>query len=339
MRVSSSILLFLLFLSIAASIVYTPVTKVDLNDAAIGDTQLYIAMYEGQSLKEIPKPFRYRFLVPYLARMIPSPPASLLVGFEIDSSKIVKYKFGVVNALGLALAAWVLFFFSLKLGFDRPLSIIGSLLFLTSFYILAYAGLPFADAIAYLFLITSIYAIFTDRDWLLLPIFAIGIFAKETIVLALFIIFIQDKNITQKIKKIVMCLPGIFAYLLVRMIVLPTSVGYNYTYERFLDTFKVYQNSFAPWVFAVINILFVFGFIWIFAIKGFQIAWRSKRRAILDLAVIVPVVLLVPFIIGSDLGRIWFLGFPAIIPLSLLGIEYFIFQPTSVSAQAPGCKK
>ena len=327
MRSLNKVLLFLLFLSISFGIVYTPITKVDLQDGALGDANLYIAIYEGQSLNEIPKPFRYRLLVPYLARLVPMPPAFLTAGFEIDSIKLTKFKFGIVNAVGLALTAWGLFFFCGRLGFSRSLSIIGSFLFLTSFYILNYAGLPYVDALAYFFLTSCLYAILSDRNYLLLCLFAIGIFAKETIVLALIYIVFREENWLQKIKKIAMCLPGVLAYLSVRLIVLPTSMGFNYTSGRFLEVLAGYRSCFAPWVFAAINLAFVFGLMWVLSLKGLQIARQRKNWEILALLPILPVALLTPFIIGSDLGRIWFLGFPVIIPLSLLGIQhYFLIE-------------
>lgn len=193
-RSVGSILLLLLFITISFSIVYTPVTKVDLNDDAIGDTKIYIAMYKGQTLKEIPKPFRYRFLIPYLARIIPAPPHFLTQGFQIDSIKVIKFKFGVINAIGLAMAAWFLFLFCSRLGFNNYLSIIGSFLFLTSFYILNYAGLPYADAFAYFFLISCLYAIYINNNVMLLFLFSVGIFAKETIILYLYILCPERKT-------------------------------------------------------------------------------------------------------------------------------------------------
>jgi hypothetical protein len=326
MRPRNSILLLLLFFSISCSIVYTPVTKVDLNDGAIGDAKLYIAIYEGQSLQEIPKPYRYRILVPYLARLIPSPPAMLIEGFEIDPIKITKFKFGIVNAIGIALTAWVLFFFCSRLGFDRSLSMIGSFLFLTSFYILNYAGLPYIDAFAYFFLISCLYATLENRNFMLFSLFAVGIFAKETIVLTLIYIVFREQSWPQRLKKIVLCLPGLVAYLYVRLIVMPTNIGSNYTSDQFLKVIAQYGSGHAPWVFAAINLVFVFGSMWILAFKGLQIVHKRDNRELLALLPILAVSLLTPFLIGSDLGRIWFLGFPAIIPLSLLGVQYYFLH-------------
>jgi hypothetical protein len=329
MRPFNSALLFLLFLSISCSIVYTPITKVDLNDGAIGDAKLYIAMYEGQSLSEIPKPFRYRVLVPYLARLVPAPPASLTGGFEMDEIKVTKFKFGIVNAFGLALTAWVLFFFCCRLGFDRSLSLIGGLLFLTSFYIINYAGLPYVDAFAYFFLIVCLYAMLADHKKMLGIFFIVGIFAKETVVLAMIYPFFRYKNWRCKWQQLAACLPGLSAYLLLRYVVLPTSKGFNYNSDRFYQVLKFYSSGLSSWIFAVINLIFVFGFLWILAAQGLQIAGRRNQREILALLPILPVVLLTPFLIGSDLGRIWFLSFPVLIPLSLSGIQHLFHSDNS----------
>lgn|GEM_PF-1459858 len=330
MRPTGSILLFLLFFAISCNIIYTPVTKVDLNDDAIGDTKIYIAMFEGQKLKEIPKPFRYRILVPYLARLIPAPPKFLVYGFQIDSNKMIKYKFGVVNAIGLAMAAWFLFLFCWRLRLGLHLSIIGSFLFLTSFYILNYAGLPYSDAFAYFFLISCLYAVLVNNNLMLFFLFSLGIFAKETIILVFIYIFYKEQTWLQRLWRGLFCIPGFLAYLVIRFAVLPTDMGYNYTFYRFLDTLKIYQLGYAPWIFAAVNVIFAFGFLWILSFRGFQIARRDKNRELLAILPILPVTLIIPFLIGADLGRIWFLGFPAIIPLSLLGLQYYLSDLDSV---------
>jgi hypothetical protein len=80
----------------------------------------------------------------------------------------------------------------------------------------------------------------------------------------------------------------------------------------------------------VLNLVFVYGFLWILAAQGLQIARRNNHREILALLPMLPIVLCTPFLIGSDLGRIWFLSFPVLIPFSLLGIEHLFFFNNSL---------
>src|SRR5690349_13944073 len=108
-----------IFASVAIAIVYVGVAKFDLNDPATNDVHQYIALYRGHSIDRIVKPFRYRLVVPELARLIPNPPATLLHGSDITSNKIVKLKFGVVNAAFLFVGAWSLLLLLTTLGFSE----------------------------------------------------------------------------------------------------------------------------------------------------------------------------------------------------------------------------
>jgi len=323
------ILLFLIFLTISFNIVYTPVTKVNLDDESISDAVIYLSMYQGHSLKEIPKPYRYRILVPYLARLIPTPPSFLMKGFDSSPEKVIKLKFGILNAIALAFAAWILFFFCRRLDFNLQLSILGSLLFLCSFYIVNYSGLPLTDASAFLFLTGCLYAILANNNWLLGLFFTVGIFAKETIVLAFVYIFFQNKKLSSKLQKFILCVPGLLSYLCLRFFYLPTNNGYNYTIDRLGITIASYAHGFAPWFWAAFNFLLVFGILWFFAWRGLKITLKEKDIKVLELLPILPVVIVVPFVIGSDLGRIWFLSYPVIIPMALKGINYYLIDPRS----------
>lgn len=329
MRLPDILLFYLLLLSISLGIIYTPVTKVDLQDPSLGDIHYYIAIYEGKSLKEIPKPFRYRFIVPVVARVIPSLPNIIADHFDIDSTKIIKYKFGLLNAVGMSLAAFVLFLFCGNLGFSKLLSLVGSLLFLTNFYIINYAGLPMVDAFAYFFLIICFYAIMKDRNLLLFTMFTLGIFVKETIVLSFAYILCQKRLWSQKVTKILICMPGVSAYLYVRLIMLPTQQGYNYTIDRFIEANAGYLQSVSPWVNAFINMLFGFGFLWLLSVKGWLVLNKQKHPEISAMMPILPVVLALPIIIGSNLGRIWFLAFPLILPLALKGLESYLSEKST----------
>jgi hypothetical protein len=64
-------------------------------------------------------------------------------------------------------------------------------------------------------------------------------------------------------------------------------------------------------------------------------AWSLRgfgRHPLLRLAWLVPAVLLVPFLIGSNIGRIWFYAFPALIPLAVTGIRRLLNGPRVAAA-------
>ena len=320
MPIKSHFMIYFLLLSVSLGIVYNPITKIDINDGALSDVKKYIAIYEGKSLKEIPKPYRYRFVIPYLARCIPIPPPIVTERFEIDEIKIIKYKFGILNAFGLSLAAYFLFLFCMKLGIARMMSLLGSFLFLTNFYVINYAGLPFVDAFSYFFLIFCFYTILAQRNFLLFTAFMLGIFVRETLVLCFVYILTIEQPIPEKMKKIALCMPGLLLYLYVRIVLLPTDIGYNYTLQRFSEVMVNYLAGLSNWMYAFLNLFFSFGFLWVLAVKGLLTLKSNGDKKLNSLLPIVPLVLIIPFLIGTDLGRIWFLVFPVVIPLSLIGL-------------------
>lgn len=329
MRLNDTTIIFLLFLSISMGIIYTPVTKVPIQDRALGDLKQYIAIYKGKSLSEIPKPYRYRFIVPIAARYVPPLPNIITNQFEIDSEKTIKFKFGLINAIALALAALFLFLFCLELEFNKATSLIGSMLFLTNFYVLNYGGLPIVDAFSYFILIICFYAILKDHNLLFFLMFTFGLFVKETVVLCVVYIFFQKRFRPYKIRKILLSLPGLLAYLYLRFLLLPTQQGYNYTFQRFIEANSGYFQSISPWIYGFINFLFSFGILWIFAAKGWIVFRKQKNEEIIAMTRILAVVLAAPFIIGSDLGRIWFNAFPLILPMALKGLESILCEELS----------
>lgn len=94
-------------------IVYFAVTKFDLYDPATGgtdgDVAQYVKIFAGTPLEEIRKPFCYRIITPWLARQVPFLPQTVTQYYDIDPEKIIKFKFGMVNLLGLAMTSFSVF--------------------------------------------------------------------------------------------------------------------------------------------------------------------------------------------------------------------------------------
>jgi hypothetical protein len=318
----------LLCLGVSISLVYFPVTKYDLLDPATGgregDVAQYTRMSQGAPLTSIPKPYRYRVLTPWLASMVPFLPPAVTQFYDIDASKTLKFKFGVVNLVGMTLAAWTLHLLCRRLGYSARESLLGSLLFLTSFHVVNYAGLPLVDAWGYFFLVLSVLAMVQDRLWLLCAAMLVGMIEKETTALVVLYALLMPRPWKYRARALMACLPGLVAYAIFRFALYPTDLGYNYSLAAALGGVL---HAFIPnklWIYIAFDGGMAFGFVWILALLGWWIHRSEPDHVVARLAPVVPLILLVPFAIGSNIGRIWFLAFPIVIPLALDGLRRLV---------------
>lgn len=315
----------LLCLAAAASLVYFPITKYDVEDPATGgktgDVAQYIRMYQGVALTEIPKPYRYRVLTPWLARQVPWLPESVSQHYEISADKIVKFKFGMVNLAGLAAAGFFLFLLSRALRLASLESLLGSYLFFTAFFVVNYGGVPLVDSLSYAFLAMGIYAAVTNRYLLLLLASTVGMFAKETNILILVAALLLADTRRVKFTKALLCLPGIAGYACFRLFLFPTTVGYNYGMASALEKIQQAVIPSKMWIYWAIDGGLAFGVLWALALHGFLMIRQQRSDPLYRLSFLVPLCMVIPFLIGSNVGRIWFLSFPIMIPLALVSLR------------------
>ena len=327
------LIVFLLCLSASASIVYFPITKYDLYDSATGgkhgDVSQYVKMYQGIPLSNIRKPFCYRILTPFLARLVPSVPDSIGQFYEITPEKIIQLKFGIINLLGLAITSFLLFVFCGSLSFSDNESLFGSYLFLTSFFVVNYGGVPLVDALAYCFLLLGILSAMKNWQTLLFFSSALGMFAKETTALLPLWILLLPDSMASRFRKVLLCLPGIVLYLVVRFALFPTDFGYHYGFHAAVQSLKLTLIPSAYWLYYAFDGGLSFGLLWVLGLHGWILIRREKNNPLYRLSFIVPVILVIPFFIFSNIGRIWFLAFPVVIPLSLLSLRS-IFRPHTI---------
>lgn len=328
-------IVFLLCFTASISVVYFPITKYDLYDRATGgrggDVAQYVRLYQGTSLDEIPKPYRYRILTPTLARFVPFLPDSITQFYDIDEDKIIKFKFGIVNLLALTLASFFIFLLCLTLKFSNQESILGSFLFLSSFFVVNYGGVPLVEALAYYFWVSSLVFILKNKKLYLFLSFSFGILNKETILLVLPTIFLLDDTMRSKLEKAILCLPGTLMYFIFRFLILPTDKGYNYGLEASLNQIISILIPSKKWIYIAIDGGLSFGILWFLSFAGWMMIRKESHHPLYRLSFIIPLILATPFIIGSNIGRIWFLAFPIIIPLSLVYLHHlFIDSPNKV---------
>ena len=64
-----------------------------------------------------------------------------------------------------------------------------------------------------------------------------------------------------------------------------------------------------------------FGALWLLALYGWWGVRREPTHPLARWALLVPLILVTPFLLALNVGRIWFYAFPIVIPLSLIGIR------------------
>ena len=303
-------------LSASVSITFFGIAKYDLSDPATTDVHQYIAIYNGEDLGDIAKPFRYRFVVPEIARIVPSPPSALAWDSAITGDQIVKFKFGIVNIIALIVAGSALFSLLRFFLFDEAASLVGVLLFYLSFWVVLYGGIPLVDAGAYGALALGCLA--AARRWriTLAATLLIGMFVKETTILVpVFALLLPAPRIV-KLRQLALCAPGVIAYVIVRLVALPTSAGKSYSVDR---TVRAVPDLFEPR--AIFELIVAFGPLWILAAVGWWQARRGQSTVPGSLIWFVPAVGALTLANATSFGRTSFLSFPVVIAYALVGLR------------------
>lgn len=327
----------------SAAIVYPAMTKYPLYEPGLGgergDTGEYVHMYQGKPLREVLIPFRYRVFTPFMARLVPSAPKGLLRYFEMSADKRVAFCFGMVNLLGLAVAGLLMVGLCEALGFNVGQGLLGALLFYTSFPVLNYAGAPMVEAWAWAFLLLGIVAVLRGTLGWLCVAGVVGMLAKETTLLLIAVVLLVSDTATGKLKKLAALAPGLVIYGVFRFVFFAGGPGFSSNpisaYADLMSRFK--QGPYLWWI--VFEGSTAFGLLCPLAALGAWTLRGAPRSPLMRLSWLVPGILLVPLVnalgMGSGIGRIWFYSFPAMIPLTLVGLERLVGGFGTKSPRAP----
>ncbi|HEX2788628.1 MAG TPA: hypothetical protein VHP32_12085 [Ignavibacteria bacterium] len=130
------------------------------------DYLLCVKYYRGETDRgKLNTPFVYRFLVPYLASLLP-------VNDALTS-------LNVMNII-LFLCSIVLFYFTLKaLNFSKSFSVIGCYMLGISFFTFYYLTMGLIESGFIFFYVVGLYSIFKRNDFLFLIALTLGALAKE----------------------------------------------------------------------------------------------------------------------------------------------------------------
>lgn len=313
-------LVFILCGAIASGFAWSSFSNARLSRTPIhGDATHYVEIYRGVELDEVDAPFRFRVFTPYLARWVPPLPSWLAKDpvRGVSAEARVVFRFGVLNALGLAVAGLYLFLLLDELGFTGTEGLVGSTLFLTSYYPALVATTPLVDAWAYAFLAMGLYALLAKRPGLLILAFTLGLFNKEPIfLLPLAAVMLPALN-EERRRWALLFLPPLTVYLLFRLVAYPAPVALaEFSHQgAYMERLLVGSD------FLTIpkDFLRSFHVLWVLAAIGWTkvdsdsplYRWRWLTF----------VVVLAPFVLVKSLGRTWSFAFPFVLPLTLLGIR------------------
>ena len=79
-----------------------------------------------------------------------------------------------------------------------------------------------------------------------------------------------------------------------------------------------------------------FGVLWLLAFYGWRVLRVQRDHPLVRLAPLVPLILVVPFVLALNVGRVWIYAFPVVIPLSLIGIRAFVERGTYEAGEPAG---
>jgi hypothetical protein len=322
----------LLCLGAAAAVVYVPITKYPLYEpglgGAAGDVGQYVRMEQGAPLDQIGRPFRYRIFTPLIARAVPLPPATLLRYFDMSEDKLILLRFGLVNGVGIAVAGTAMVAVSLALGFTLPEGLLAALLFFTALPVVNFDGAPMVDAWGHAFLALGLLAALRGSLVGLFVASLIGMTAKETTALLLPAVLLLSGTWRLRAWRVAAIVPGLAAYAYFRLVAHPGGVGFPADPQTSLENlgWRLQHGPYFMWLLWDGGSAFLA--LWPLAAIGLWNLRGRRDEPLARLAWLVPGIFLVPFVIGSNVGRIWFYAFPVMIPLALEGLRR-TFAPLS----------
>jgi hypothetical protein len=156
-------------------------------------------------------------------------------------------------------------------------------------------------------------------------------FARESTAYVLVPILALKSPGSARLRKILLCLPGILAYLVFRLVLYPTKMGWNYGVADTLDNLRLTVTTPGRWGWILTDGGLAFGLLWILAFWGWCILVRRRdwSHPLFRLSFLIPFAVAIPNLIWANIGRLFYLAFPAVIPLALLPIRR-IFGGTAV---------
>jgi hypothetical protein len=317
---------FALYLSLAMMHGYATVARYDRQEAFENDSLNYGLMSKGQPLQETLRTYKWRALTPYMVRLMPWLPDVVTGHYQVDPDKILRFKWAAWNELGCAVGGLAVLVLCLTLGL-RPLQAgIGGLLYMLSFPITVDGGMLLVDPWANALMALCLALALRGRVLAFALAFALGIFFKETIVLALLWVALLRRPRWPWF--LAAALPGLAAYAWFRCVLYPGGPGLSQLDDPVANTLKFFEPHYL--VYAAVELALVLGVLAPLAALG----WKASagHPALRRMAWLLPLILVLPMVTGAELQRPWWTSFPVIVPLATLGL-WRLFDPTESSLE------
>jgi len=310
-----------LFTGISFSLFYFHISNSSTTGSGMAtDAVHYVKMMNGEPLNSIPKHYRYRILHPLLASYMPELPRGL---FSLSPDQQILFRFGIPSLLGLILASFCLFLLLRGFEFTIHWSLIGTLLWLTGFYVLNWAFQTIPDSLSYGTLALSLVLIQKRQFWILAVWMVPALAVKETALLVIpFSLFLLDDK-KSWLNLGLSVLPAMILYSIFRL-TFSADFGSVFTAGNLTSGLETFYsvNTLTPY--RLLSTFLSFQWLWIPLVAGYVIIWKTRPALWTHALYFLPVFLLLPLAINaSTVGRLWQYGFPVFIPTILIGLMHF----------------
>jgi hypothetical protein len=294
---------------------YATVARYDPARAFEGDSGNYEAISEGQPLDQAFHLYRWRILTPMVVgHMDVFLPEVVTHYYHVDAGKVLRFRWGLWNSLGCVLGSVFLMMMMEGLGFSVLQAGVGGLLYATSFQVSVNGAVPLVDPWANAATAACLALALRGHRWNLVWIFAAGMFTKETTVLVIpWIVLLGTPRWRSQLLAL---LPGLLAYLWFRCVMYPGGGG-----RHELDSVATQVGIFFQPVHLVYTAVeFALNFLLLAPLA--VVGWRESAGmpGLRRMALVLLGLVLIPVVVGCELPRPWFNGFPVFIPLAVLGL-------------------
>lgn len=302
--IKKNIFVILLLISTAISTFYWSISIFRDYDENTTDIVQYKLLVHAPLKNQVLAPYAYRLLTPKLVYLLDQIQTPLFSSSKHNIKKDpIAIQFAFINLFFTMFTSITLYFFLLNFQLEKVFSFLGSLLYLTSYYVITWNYLPLVDASGHFFLILGLLFVVKRRYVSLLICVLIGMWAKETTGLLLIAALLVDyKN---KIL-VISCIPGMILYVIVRFFILENIPVYEGTLYEYLSMVISKYTSIVYWFDLLIRSFFIFLPISIFSIyknwKNFQ---NEFKRLLLF---VIPI--FAQTLVATDGGRLLFYAFP-----------------------------
>ncbi|MFZ2012191.1 MAG: hypothetical protein WAV00_00020 [Nocardioides sp.] len=290
----------LLCLSTALITTYVGMAGFRADDVATSDNQRYTALALGHT--DVLKPFHYRVLVPAVVRMLPS--------LSSDPVRAAQLGFAAIDVGALSVAGFALYLLLRTWRATPAIAVIGVLFFYLSHPVLRFATVPMIESSAWAVLILAMLAAERRLHLALIAVVLVGMFVKETTVIALVYPLVMTAPLAQRLRLSACALPGVIAYAAFRL--LNPAPGYTYSSTAWLHNLWTLASlqDLARWR----TIVLAYGLWWLLL----PIALRLREGLVPNrYSWLIAGCFTMAAILSTDYERVLFLVFPIVLGLCL----------------------